>query len=173
MGKAMAATISAEEQTALIKKYQQLASSTDNTIHYSPLQLAAHDGNAPAVIALLDCYLLLKQNILQRELSYVNNDDSGTHENILHVAIKNPDIFRICCDALKSQGFIEETILEGNMDGDTILHQAIKLGRTDVLQILMDDPSLSECLATALNKPNRHHETPIDLALRLKQTQNS
>src|SRR3990167_6402974 len=69
---------------------------------YNPLQCAAYDENIEAVKHLLSLYR--QEDRLEEQLQFQNTvapgDAKPTDENILHVAMKNPAVFKLICDEL-------------------------------------------------------------------------
>ena len=133
---------------------------------YSLLQCAAYDGDEAAAHALIDYYRV--KNSLLFELSYVS-PQGKTHENILHVAIKYPRICELFCHFISrtNPDLFTLHINQGDIDKDTVFHQAVAFGRSDSLKILMGylhDLVADIDLDAAFKKTNKHGETASDIA---------
>lgn len=145
------------EKAAIVAKYTE-ESSTDDA-QYSPLQCAAYNCDREAIPVLLETYA--QNGTLAQELSY----HAGKFgETILHIAIKDPNIFAQCCDALTSIGLFEQTLMQPDGDGDTVMHQIVEFGRKESLEVLMPvDRMERQLLVDALHVQNKHGETPLEL----------
>lgn len=146
-----------EEKAKIIAAYIQESQQDD--ARYSPLQCAAYKSDRVGVQVILDeCR---RTNTLQQELRYAGGKFG---ENILHIAIKDPFIFRQCCDALQSVDLFEPTLLQADGDGDTVMHQVVEFGRKESLEILTSDDEMRPLLLSVIEAVNRHGETPLEIA---------
>ena len=132
---------------------------------YSSLQCVIYDGNLEETQAMIEHY---RENAtLHDELSRVSPVDS-THENILHVAMKHPSIFSLCCNAIETVDptLFKQHIQQVDADGDTVFHQIAEFGRSESLTIfkpyLMKHVDPTD-LAEALAQPNKCHETASEI----------
>ena len=124
---------------------------------YSPLQCAADDNNLDAVKVLIDHYKEIGH--LSERLSYKSGD---YEENILHIAMKNIEIFKICCEELNTYQLLETTLGQTDAENDTIAHQLIEFGRKDALEYLANNHR--DFLLPSLSIKNINNETPLEIA---------
>ncbi len=130
---------------------------------YSPLLCAVYDGDIDNVRLLLDYYE--KNGNLRRELAFVSPENE-THENILHVAMKNPEIFTLVKDVIKriDHNLLETHLAQPDVDGDTFFHQLVEFGREETLDVFMNDADCSHLVRDAIQVSNNLGETPLGMS---------
>ena len=133
---------------------------------YNPLQCATYDGDEEAVSALIEYYRVKKT--LSLELSYIS-PQAKTHENILHLAIKHPRLCDLFCQAISKSNpdLLTLHINQGNIDKDTVFHQAAEFGNYESLKILMKYVRTLVAdidLEAAFKIKNKYRETASDIA---------
>lgn len=139
----------------LLQKYEEKSQNPEYEC-YNPLQCAVYDGQ------MVDVQVLIKElrhhgPLQLKEALEYRNGNFG--ETILHVAIKHPRIFELCCDALKKINSFEQIVSAKDSDGDTIMHQIVEFGRVEALEILMNDDDARPLLADLIEQKNNHEET--------------
>lgn len=159
-----------EQKLVVIAQYQKLAE--EDSAHYSPLQCAAYNETSPenarlAVLILIEHYESQGEAVLKEALSYAGGDFG---EHILHIAMKYPDIFMDCCDALERVSLLEELLLRPDGEGDTVMHQLVEYGRLESFQRLVQDPNRADLMSKALEEVNHHSESANDLLDNFEKT---
>lgn len=126
---------------------------------YSLFQCAAYDGVPKNVERLIKYYN--EKETLSTELSFIAPE---TKETILHIAIKNHEVFSLCCKAIEQcdKTLFATLIQQQDMDEDSVFHQIAEFGRAESLKILM--PYLQRNVEHAviddlLKQENRYGET--------------
>jgi hypothetical protein len=110
---------------------------------------------------------------LQKRLTYQNVED--TDENILHVAMMFPEIFKIIIDIANNnkldgseKSILQDLLFRPDVNGDYVVHQLVEFGRVGSLQILCDlageDKSIRETLQHSMNLTNQWGLTPRQVA---------
>jgi len=143
----------------VIKKYQDL-SKTDSA-GYPPLHCAVYEGVQDDVKVMIEHYSEI--GTLKEELSRVS-PLKQTGENILHVAMKHPDILELCCQTIVrcDQTLFEKLVEQVDADEDSIFHQIVEFGRVESLAKLMPfliDHVSDTVLKDVFAKENKHQET--------------
>lgn len=150
----------------LIETYTALSENNADKCRYSALQHAAYEPDAVAVGVLLEKYE--KEGTLSQALSY---NQGKFRENILHIAIKDPESLNLCCKALQKENLLETCLLQQDGGGDNVLHQIVEFGRPEALDVLMTYDEFRACLPTLFSQTNTPHgETPLDLANDFEKT---
>lgn len=140
---------------------------------YNQLQCAAFGEDVAAVTHLLELYR--SDGTLEGQLQFQNTTAPGeakpTFENILHVAMKNPVVFKLICnELLNSPDIFVSLIKQTDMDGDNVLHQFLQFERSESCAILADlvkgvedkndRAQLVEALQEAMEATNQAGESP-------------
>jgi len=143
----------------VIKKYQDL--SEKDSAGYPPLHCAIYEGHLDDVKVMFELYR--ETGVLKAELSRVSPVNQ-TGENVLHVAMKHPEILVLCCQTIEhcDPSLFELLVEQVDADQDSIFHQIVEFGRAESLDILMaflpkhvNDAVLKDVFA----KENQHQET--------------
>lgn len=118
----------------LLKEYSE-KSQNPKYAGYTPLQCAALDGDYEDVQGLLFYYD--EQKTTRAELTRVS--EGPTKENILHIAMKHPEVFSLICWAIEEHDrtLFARLICQVDADEDTVFHQIAEYGRLPALKCLM------------------------------------
>lgn len=165
--------LSQEDKDKIIECYTTMAAEDDTK--YSALQCAAYnEKNIPteevrlAVQVLIEHYSKQGEEVLNQALSY---DDGEFGEHILHIAMKDPDVFSDCCAVLQNVGLLDKILLKPDKDRDTVMVQMVEYGRLASFLVLVKNQNWADQVESAMEETNKFGETVLDLLENFEGTQ--
>ncbi len=130
--------------------------------HQYPLLVAAHQNNIELFEALILYYQAQGSDRLNHELQKIDS----LQQNILHIAMKNIELFKRSCELL-GPDLIPTFIRAHDNQNDNVLHAIVEFGRIEALNHLItlsqSNIKIKDALKTAQQEKNTFHETPKEI----------